>query len=195
LLQGGEPAHFNDCLADAFRDTPAGDSLRRLMEVDFATQLPDDLLLLTDKMSMAVSLECRVPLLDQRLVDLAARIPESLKLHGGQLKYLMKRALAGILPDDILQRAKRGFGAPMGAWLRAELAPLLHDVLSPESIARRGLLDPQAVAQTIRRHERLQDDQTDQLLSLINLEIWCRLYLDGRSVGDVAEELQRTLAA
>ena len=165
------------------------------MDVDFATQLPDDLLLLTDKMSMAVSLECRVPLLDQRLVELAARIPGKLKLRGGELKYLMKRALAGVLPEEILHREKRGFGAPMGAWLRAELAPMLHDLLSRESVTRRGLLDPEAVERTIREHEQQKADRTDHLLGLINLEIWCRLYLDGRSAGDVAYQLRQALAA
>jgi len=169
--------------------------LRQLMDVDFATQLPDDLLMLTDKMSMAVSLECRVPLLDQRLVELAARMPGSLKVRGGELKHVLKRALEGVLPPEILHREKRGFGAPMGAWLRAELAPVLRDVLSPESVSRRGLLDPDAVARTIREHEQQRADRTDHLLALINLEIWCRLYLDGRSASGIADELRQALAA
>jgi asparagine synthase (glutamine-hydrolysing) len=165
------------------------------MDVDFATQLPDDLLLLTDKMSMAVSLECRVPLLDQRLVELAAGMPGSLKMKGGELKHTMKRALADVLPHSILYREKRGFGAPMGAWLRAELAPVLHDVLSRESIERRGLLDPDVVQATIREHEQQKSDRTDHLLGLINLEIWCRMYLDGQSAAGVADSLREALAA
>jgi asparagine synthase (glutamine-hydrolysing) len=88
--------------------------------------LPDDLLLLTDKMSMAVSLECRVPLLDHQLVELAAAMPGSIKVRHGRLKHLMKASLADLLPDDILNRKKRGFGTPMGAWLKRELAPLLR---------------------------------------------------------------------
>ena len=111
-----------------------------MMAVDAATQLPDDLLMLTDRMSMAVSLECRVPLLDHELVELAARIPESIKIRNGRLKHVMKEALAGLLPDDILNRKKRGFGAPMGAWLKRELAPLLRDALSRESVERRRLV-------------------------------------------------------
>ncbi len=165
------------------------------MDVDFATQLPDDLLMLTDKMSMAVSLECRVPLLDQRLVELAATMPGQLKVRGGELKHIMKRALEGVLPDSILHREKRGFGAPMGAWLRAELAPMLRDLLSRESVVRRGLLDPDAVERTIREHEQQRADRTDHLLGLINLEIWCRLYLDGRGAGSIADELKQALAA
>ncbi len=190
-----QPGSFDDCIARGFSNAQTDDPLRRVMDVDFATQLPDDLLLLTDKMSMAVSLECRVPLLDQRLVELAAGMPGSLKMRGGELKHVLKRALAGVLPDNILYREKRGFGAPMGAWLRAELAPVLHDVLSRESIVRRGLLDPDAVAATIREHEQQQADRTDHLLGLINLEIWCRLYLDGQSASGVADSLRESLAA
>ena len=175
--------------------TPDERPLRQLMDVDFATQLPDDLLLLTDKMSMAVSLECRVPLLDQRLVELAARMPGSLKMRGGELKHVMKRALEGVLPHGILHREKRGFGAPMGAWLREELAPVLRDVLSREAVTRRGLLDPEGVERTIREHEQQKADRTDHLLALINLEIWCRLYLDGESAAGVADHLKQALAA
>jgi asparagine synthase (glutamine-hydrolysing) len=195
LLHGDSPARFDDCIARGFADAQTGDPLRQLMDVDFATQLPDDLLLLTDKMSMAVSLECRVPLLDQRLVELAARLPGSLKMRGGELKHVMKRALEGVLPNDILHREKRGFGAPMGAWLREELAPVLRDVLSRDSVTRRGLLDPDGVVRTIREHEQHKADRTDHLLSLINLEIWCRLYLDGQSAEGVADRLKQALAA
>ena len=165
------------------------------MDVDLATQLPEDLLMLTDKMSMAVSLECRVPLLDQRLVALAARMPGNMKLRGGDLKHAMKRALEGILPDSIIHREKRGFGAPVGAWFRQELSPLVADLLSKETVVRRGLLDPEAVARTIDEHERQQADRTDHLLALVNLEIWSRLYLDGESVHDVTGELKSRLAA
>ena len=195
LLRGGVPDGFDNCIARGFAEAQTSDPLRQLMDVDFATQLPDDLLLLTDKMSMAVSLECRVPLLDQRLVELAARMPGHLKVRGGELKHLMKRALAGVLPESILHREKRGFGAPMGAWLRAELAPMLRDVLSRESVIRRGLLDPEVVARTIREHEQQQADRTDHLLALINLEIWCRLYLDGQSATGVSDQLKQAMAA
>jgi asparagine synthase (glutamine-hydrolysing) len=189
------PSRFDDCIARGFEEAQTSDPLRRLMDVDFATQLPDDLLMLTDKMSMAVSLECRVPLLDQRLVELAARMPGSLKMRGGELKHVMKRALRGVLPDSILDREKRGFGAPMGAWLRAELAPMMRDVLSKETIVRRGLLDPDAVRRTIEEHEQQRADRTDHLLGLINFEIWCRLYLDRESAAGVADKLRETLAA
>jgi asparagine synthase (glutamine-hydrolysing) len=183
-----------DALSRAFAEARSSDDLNRMLAVDVATQLPDDLLLLTDRMSMAVSLECRVPLLDHELVELAARIPEGIKLRGGRLKHLMKAALEGLLPRDILERRKRGFGAPMGAWLKDELAPLLRDLLSESSVEARGLFCYPKVASLIAAHEANRVDGTDRLLSLLNFEIWARVHLDGRTPNDVAEELKAGVA-
>src|SRR6185312_13475649 len=180
----------HDALADAFAAAASGDELNQMLTVDAETQLPDDLLLLTDKMSMAVSLECRVPLLDHELVELAARIPEDIKIRGGRLKHVLKAALADVLPPDILERKKRGFGTPMGAWLKGALAPLVRDVLSEDAITARGLFRPAAVARLISEHGANRVDGTDQLLALVNLEIWARIYLDRREPSDVADELK-----
>ena len=161
-----------------------------MFAVDAATQLPDDLLMLTDKMSMAVSLECRVPLLDHELVELTSRIPEDTKVRGGRLKHLMKAALSEVLPDDILQRPKRGFGTPMGAWLKGDLAPLLREMLSQSSVEARGLFRYQDVGALISAHGANRIDGTDKLLALLNFEIWARIYVDGRDSTDVADELK-----
>jgi asparagine synthase (glutamine-hydrolysing) len=174
----------------AFRLARSPDALNRMLAVDAETQLPDDLLLLTDKMSMAVSLECRVPLLDHELVELAARIPQDIKIRGGRLKHAMKAALDGILPRDILERQKRGFGTPMGAWLKGELATVLRSMLSPSAVAARGLFRHGAIHELIAAHDANRVDGTDRLISLLNLEIWCRIYLDGRSTDDVTAELR-----
>jgi asparagine synthase (glutamine-hydrolysing) len=179
-----------DALAAAFAGAGSADEINRLFAVDAETQLPDDLLLLTDKMSMAVSLECRVPLLDHELVEMAAAIPGDLKMKGGRLKHLMKAALSPTLPDDILHRAKRGFGTPMGAWLKRELLPVVRELLSTRVVAQRGLFRPQAVAALVADHEASRLDGTDALLALLNLEVWSRVYLDQRSHADVADELQ-----
>jgi len=183
-----------DRLAAAFDEAMSADSLNRLFAVDAATQLPDDLLLLTDKMSMAVSLECRVPLLDHELVELAGTIPESVKLRNGQLKHIMKQALRDLLPQDILQRKKRGFGTPMGAWLKGELAPMLRDTLSEGSIEDRGVFRHQEIVKLIAGHESNRVDGTDRLLALLNFEIWARVYLDSRAPAEVADELQSATA-
>jgi asparagine synthase (glutamine-hydrolysing) len=188
-------APLDDRIVAAFAATTSTDELRRLMDVDLATQLPEDLLALTDRMSMAVSLECRVPLLDQGLVELAARMPGRFKIRNGELKYVLKKALEGVLPDNILHRPKRGFGAPIGAWFRAELSPVIRDVLSPAAIERRGLFDAEQVATVLREHEQQRADRTDSLLALVNLEIWCRMYLDGQSHAEVADSLRGAMAA
>ena len=173
----------------------AGDELLRLLRVDWQTQLAEDLLLLTDKMTMACSLECRVPFLDHRLVELAAAIPAARKLPDGRLKGLLKDVLRDVLPDSILERRKRGFGAPVGAWFKRELAPLRRMLLGPEAIERRGLLDPRVVEEICAAHDANREDYSDLLFVLLNLEIWCRLFLDGRSYEDVAGELAATSPA
>jgi asparagine synthase (glutamine-hydrolysing) len=185
---------------DGFDLITAGESsddpLLRLMRVDVRTQLAEDLLLLTDKLTMACSIECRVPFLDHRLVEAAARIPARHKLRNGELKHVLKRSLAGVLPDSVLYREKRGFGAPVGAWFKSELRPLRNAVLSEAAIERRGMLNWPAVNAIVQAHDAGHEDYTDLILVLINLEIWNRVFLDGESPADVGEALaERTLAA
>ena len=183
-----------DSLARAFEEASSSDAVGRLFEIDAATQLPDDLLMLTDKMSMAVSLECRVPLLDQKLVELACAIPASMKIRNGRPKYLMKEALKTVLPDSILRRKKRGFGTPMGAWLKGPLAGAVSALLSRESIERRGLFRYAEIERLVADHGTSRIDGTDPLLALMNLEIWCRVFLDRQSQSDVSEELAEKAA-
>ena len=144
-------------------------------------------------MSMAVSLECRVPLLDHELLEMAAAMPSRIKIQGGQLKHVLKAALADKLPQDILHRAKRGFGTPMGAWLKQSLQPLLRGLLAPAVIRQRGWLAPEPVQRLLEDHLAARADYTDVLLALLNLEVWARLYLDGREHADVASELHTML--
>ena len=188
------PGRRLDAIAESFARVGGEDALARMFAVDASTQMPDDLLMLTDKMTMATSLECRVPLLDHQLVELAAAVPASVKVAGGELKSLMKKALADVLPPQVLYRPKRGFGAPMGAWLKGALAEMLESTLSRESIEARGLLHAAPVAKLIADHRANRVDGTDKLLALLNLEIWCRVYLDRRAPGDVADELEEAVA-
>jgi asparagine synthase (glutamine-hydrolysing) len=128
------------------------------------------------------------------MVELAARMPASIKMRGSKLKHLLKQALRDTLPDEILYRRKRGFGAPMGAWLRGQLLPLMQQILSPESIKARDLFNPQAVQQVMDEHMAQQADHTDHLQALMNLELWCRLFLDGQSVEQLKDELLQAAA-
>ena len=193
-LLGPGGAESPDAITAAFGHAAGEDALNRMLAVDAETQLPDDLLLLTDKMSMATSLECRVPLLDHELVELAASIPEEVKIRGGRLKHVLKEAVSGLLPRDILERKKRGFGTPMGAWLKQDLAPLVRGLLSEPVVRSRGLFHFPAVRELIASHEANRVDGTDRLLALLNLEIWSRLYLDGHTAEDVTAELKAMLA-
>ena len=124
----------------------------------------------------------------------AARIPHDIKVRGGRLKHAMKEAVSSLLPGDILDREKRGFGTPMGAWLKGSLAPLVRNLLSQPAVEARQLFHYPAVADLIALHEASRIDGTDRLLSLMNLEIWSRLYIDGRSPEDVTAELRTILA-
>ncbi len=179
----------HDPLQAAFDRATGSDAVNRLMQVDLETQLPDDLLLLTDKMTMAASLECRVPLLGNELLDLSLQLPAALKMPGGRLKHLFKSAVADLLPAATLEKSKRGFGAPMGAWLKRELRPVMRAVLSQQALERRGLFRPGEVGEVMALHEASRQDYSDHLQCLMNIEIWCRIFLDGRSHEDVAAEL------
>jgi asparagine synthase (glutamine-hydrolysing) len=192
----GEGAPDNSVgLAEAFDQAAAEDALHRLIDVDLTTQLPDDLLMLTDRMSMAASLECRVPLLDDRLLDLSKRMPSDMKVRGTDLKVGLKRALRGVLPNEIIDRKKRGFGAPIGAWIKKELAGYLDTVLDEEQLASRELFSVEAVRKLKQDHAANREDYTDHLLALMNFEIWCQIYLDNVPPEEVTANLTERQAA
>jgi len=177
--------HASAALQGYFNRRSDSDSLNRIIYADLKTSLPDDLLAMTDRMSMAASVECRAPLVDFELVELASRMPSSLKVHRFTTKYLLKKAVAPWLPPAILQRKKRGFGAPMGSWLRKELQPMVLDLFSEEQVQRRGLFRWPAIQNIIEDHFAERRDYTDQLFALVMLELWCRVYLDRRDLRTV----------
>lgn len=154
------------------------DELSRILYLDAKTFLPALNLTYTDKLAMAASVEVRVPLLDDDLVALAARIPSSMKLKGWRRKYILKRSQEGVLPREVIWRRKAGFGAPLRAWLRGDLAPLLSELLSHESLERRGLVDPGYVGRLIAENDSGRADNGFRLYALLSLELWCRTFLD-----------------
>ncbi len=193
---GGEPA--SEIMKEYFNKCREADSLSQIMYVDIKTSLPDDLLALTDKMSMAASLECRAPFVDHELVELASHIPSRLKVRGLSMKYLLKKVVEPWLPTEILHRRKRGFGAPIGAWLRHDLRILMQETLSEKQVRRRGFFDPVVVTEIIADHEAQRRDHTDHLLALITFELWCRIFLDGsdwRSAMETPAARQHTAPA
>ncbi len=149
-----------------------GDVLDRLQYIDTALYLPANLLPKTDRMTMAHSLEARVPFLDRAVVELGRRIPSRLRLHGLTTKYLLRRAMAGRLPDRIVRGRKRGFNVPMSAWLAGELREFTRDTLAPERLRRQGLLDPAAVTRMVDEHMSRRADRSHALWALLVLTVW-----------------------
>jgi asparagine synthase (glutamine-hydrolysing) len=152
--------------------------LNRLLYVDLKTFLPCLNLAYTDKTSMAVNLEVRVPFLNHELVELAARMPPQLKLRGLKRKYILKRAAEKLLPHEIVWRKKAGFGAPIRSWLRGPLSPLVEDLLSEEVVRRRGLFSPQEVRRIIDQNLSGREDYNLQVFQLLTLELWQRTFMD-----------------
>ena len=164
-------------LADIPREP---DPLNRLLYLEGRHFLADHNLNYTDKMGMAAGVEIRVPLLDVDLIDFATGVPPRLKQRGAQGKYILKRAMAPLLPREVVYRAKTGFGAPLRRWMRRELRPIVDDVLSEEAVRRRGLFDPAAVRALIRRDRAGQVDGAYLVFGVLCLELWCRLFVDRR---------------
>jgi asparagine synthase (glutamine-hydrolysing) len=151
--------------------------LDRLLYVDTKTYL-HELLMKQDQMSMAASIESRVPFLDHPLVEFTARLPERLKLRGGTTKYILREAMRDVLPPEILTRGKMGFPVPVGAWLRGPYRRIVDElVLSPRALER-GLFDPAAIKGIVSRHAA-GEDHSERLWSLVNLEIWHRVVVEG----------------
>lgn len=166
-------------LVDFLASAPAGLSrLERMLLLEQRFFLSDHNLIYTDKMSMAAGVEVRVPFLDLDLVDFAARIPPGYKQRGGTGKWVLKKAMEQHLPPDVIYRHKTGFGAPLRRWMRYELRELLGDLLSTESLRRRGVFDPSAVQALIKANDTGKIDASYTLLSLLCIEIWCRAFLD-----------------
>lgn len=152
--------------------------LNQLLYVDLKTFLPCLNLTTTDKTSMAANLEVRVPFLNHELVELAARMPPRLKLRGLKRKYILKRVAEKFLPRDVVWRKKAGFGAPIRSWLRGPLRPLVADLLSDESVARRGLFRPQEIQRIINANLSGREDYNLQVFQLLTLELWQRAFID-----------------
>jgi asparagine synthase (glutamine-hydrolysing) len=146
--------------------------------VDLATYLPDDLLAMADRMSMASSLELRAPFCDHHVLEASLAIPPAVKTRGFRLKGLLKAAYAGVLPPAVLSHRKQGFMIPLARWLRTDLRPLLDDLLHPEHVRRRGLFRVDEVERLRAEHESGRRSHADRLWTLMVAELWLREYLD-----------------
>jgi asparagine synthase (glutamine-hydrolysing) len=158
--------------------------LSNLQGLDVNNYLPLDILTKVDRMSMAHSIETRVPLLDHKLVEFAATIPPEMNLRGGTSKYVLKRAMKGILPERIINRPKKGFAVPLGYWFRGKLGSYVRDLLLGESARRRGFFNAPYIEDLVAQHERGRNLDL-QLWTLISFELWARVFLD-REAGKQA---------
>jgi asparagine synthase (glutamine-hydrolysing) len=161
-----------------FAATAARSRLERLLYLDSKTYLPGDILVKVDRMSMANSLETRAPLLDHRLIEFAQTIPASLKLRGLETKYILKRAAAGLIPEEIINRPKQGFDVPIRRWFNRELREMLDDTLNDRRARERGDFNHRAVVAILDEHRRGVRDHSRQLWSLLVLELWRRAFID-----------------
>jgi asparagine synthase (glutamine-hydrolysing) len=185
LAAGATPQAY--AASRMYFDSPNGHSttLDRLLYADLKTYLVE-LLMKQDQMSMAASIESRVPFLDHHLVEFAAALPPRMKLRGFTTKWILREAIKGLLPPDILTRRKMGFPVPFGHWMRGAGAGLAREVLLDSRARQRGITDPAAVAALLDAHANGTADLGDAIWSLLNLELWYRTFIDGGGVQTLA---------
>src|SRR5262249_28486062 len=158
-------------------------TLNRLLYADTKTYL-HELLMKQDQMSMAASLESRVPFLDYRLVEFTARLPERMKLRRLTTKYVLRRSMKGVLPEPILARRKMGFPVPAGAWFRGAYRSVIDDYALGARSLERGVFDPTFVRNLVAEHQSGARDHSQRLWSLVNFEMWLRQFIDGEIAGE-----------
>ena len=156
----------------------------RMMRFDFETYLPEDVLTKVDRMSMAHSIESRVPLLDNEVIDFAASLPTAFKIHNGRRKHVLKESAKTLLPPGILDRKKQGFGVPLGAWFRGGLTDVFSDVLSSPRTRQRGYFEPAFIDRLVQEHLSGKRDHNLRLWQLLVFELWHRQYLDAPVESD-----------
>ncbi len=159
--------------------TDAEDVLDQLLYADTKTYL-HELLMKQDQMSMAASIESRVPFLDHKLVEFTARMPREMKLRGGTTKWILREAMKGILPAEILERPKMGFPVPVGAWFRGPYKHIVDEYVLGSRAMARGIFDPGFVRSLVAKHNA-GENHDERLWSLVNFEIWQRRFIDGET--------------
>lgn len=169
--------------------------LNQLLAADMKTYL-HELLMKQDQMSMAASIESRVPFLDHKLVEFSARLPERMKLRGLTTKYILRQAMADKIPGEILTRKKMGFPVPVGTWLRGQFRHLLDEYVLSARAMERGIYEPEFVQNLVARHQA-GENHAERLWMLINFEIWQRRFLDGEQirVAESSEQAKRVAYA
>lgn len=161
-----------------FEKTNGWDFLSFLQYLDIKTYLPNDILVKVDRMSMAVSLEVRAPLLDHKLIEWTTFIPPDLKLKGWNSKYILKKAMGDMLPKEIQKRKKMGFGVPIGHWFKGELKKMTEEILFSSKFEQRGYFNPDFIRKIWTQHQMGIKDYSSHLWVLLMLELWHQQFID-----------------
>jgi asparagine synthase (glutamine-hydrolysing) len=177
---------FRQVLEDATRSGARPGSVDEALRFYLTRYLADDILVKADRASMAASLELRAPFLDTQVVELAARLPWKLKMSLTRTKVLLKRALSGVVPDEILRRPKKGFGIPVAAWIRGPLRPLFEDALSEPALRDGAVFEPQAVRALLQTHLDGRADLRKPLWTLLMFQLWQRNHAGSASLRSAA---------
>jgi asparagine synthase (glutamine-hydrolysing) len=157
--------------------------------------MPDHLLTIADRMTMAHSLEGRSPLIDYKVVEYAASIPADLKLRGKDLKYILKRVARRYLPSELIDRSKQGFGFPIARWMRTDLRHFLQNLFRESRFVELGLFEPAVIDELLREHLQGKSDHNFRIWILLNLEIWYRIYFEHQSVEEMNEFIDAMCAS
>lgn len=163
---------------DFAQSVETGNPVDKMLYLDSKTYLPGDILTKVDRMSMAVSLEARVPLLDHKLIEFVTTIPAEFKLRGLETKYIFKKAMQGLVPDSILYRPKQGFGVPINEWINSQLRDRIREDLLEKRTLERGYFEPEYIKMLLDEHERGRRDHSHSLWILWMLELWHRKFVD-----------------
>ncbi len=165
-----------DLYRERYAETAGAEPIARMQDVDLGIYTVDDLLVKTDRLSMANSLELRVPFLDQRVAEFALALPRPLRVRGFAKKRLLRQALAPLLPKEVVGGRKQGFSIPVAAWLRGPMQPFAREVLSRANLERQGCLDPATVTRLLDAHCSGREDLSRQLWGLMSLTLWFERY-------------------
>jgi asparagine synthase (glutamine-hydrolysing) len=177
VKRASEPDIYRDARR-VFAECDSNNLTECMQSLDTQLYLAEDILTKVDRASMAVSLEVRAPYLDPRVAEFAAALPSRYKLHGYTSKYILKRASKGLVPPFVWRRGKKGFGVPFAKWLKGELRPLAHDLLSPERLRRSGLFNPEYVARLQDEHEQGVANHRKLLWTLLSFELWRESFVE-----------------
>jgi asparagine synthase (glutamine-hydrolysing) len=190
-LSGVDPM---ESVIRGFEEAEAREDLDRMLQADIATRLPEHSLMLSDRMTMARSLEARSPLLDHRLAEYVASLPVDLKMRGRTLKYILRRAAAPYLPEPILSRPKQGFMFPLGHWMKGPLLPVLQHLPGASVLVREGIFQREPLERLVAEHVAHRADHHVRLWMILNVEVWYRMYVRGERLEDLTGLLRERLA-